>query len=92
MSRPPRISIARCSLLLPLAMAGLLVAALMPFEAGGQVRAVKRANPNRPQQNQPGKPAEPSMLVNVPRLVTAYYSETPDPAEPDGLNLMNTGY
>src|SRR5271154_929692 len=27
-----------------------------------------------------GKPAEPSMLLNVPRLVTAYYTETPDPA------------
>ena len=27
-----------------------------------------------------GKPAEPSMLVNVPRLVTAYYTETPDPS------------
>jgi len=28
-----------------------------------------------------GKPAEPGMLVNVPRLITAYYTETPDPAE-----------
>ena len=27
-----------------------------------------------------GKPAEPSMLVNVPRLVTAYYTEAPDPS------------
>jgi phosphoglucomutase len=27
-----------------------------------------------------GKPAPPSLLVNVPRLVTAYYSETPDTA------------
>jgi phosphoglucomutase len=26
-----------------------------------------------------GKPAEASMLVNVPRLITAYYTETPDP-------------
>ncbi|MGH7780372.1 MAG: phosphoglucomutase (alpha-D-glucose-1,6-bisphosphate-dependent) [Candidatus Binataceae bacterium] len=26
-----------------------------------------------------GKPASPSMLVNVPRLVTAYYAEHPDP-------------
>ena len=26
-----------------------------------------------------GKPAEPSMLVNVARLVTAYYTEVPDP-------------
>ena len=29
-----------------------------------------------------GKPAEPSMLVNVPALVTAYYTETPDPLAP----------
>ncbi len=29
-----------------------------------------------------GKPAEPSMLVNVPRLVTAYYTEVPEPAVP----------
>jgi len=29
-----------------------------------------------------GKPAEPAMLVNVPRLVTAYYAEHPDPAIP----------
>jgi len=26
-----------------------------------------------------GKPAEPAMLVNVPGLVTAYYTEVPDP-------------
>lgn len=29
-----------------------------------------------------GKPAPASMLVNVPRLVTAYYSNVPDPAVP----------
>ena len=29
-----------------------------------------------------GKPAEPSMLVNVPKLITAYYTETPDPSAP----------
>ena len=29
-----------------------------------------------------GKPAEASMLVNVPRLITAYYTETPDAAVP----------
>ncbi|MEZ5488761.1 MAG: phosphoglucomutase (alpha-D-glucose-1,6-bisphosphate-dependent) [Gammaproteobacteria bacterium] len=29
-----------------------------------------------------GKPATPEMLVNVPRLITAYYSNIPDPAEP----------
>jgi phosphoglucomutase len=27
-----------------------------------------------------GRPAEASMLVNVPKLVTAYYTETPDPS------------
>ncbi|MGH7814190.1 MAG: phosphoglucomutase (alpha-D-glucose-1,6-bisphosphate-dependent) [Candidatus Binataceae bacterium] len=27
-----------------------------------------------------GKPAEPSMLANIPRLVTAYYAERPDPS------------
>jgi phosphoglucomutase len=29
-----------------------------------------------------GKPAEPGMLVNVPKLVTAYYTGTPDSAVP----------
>src|SRR5467141_4310541 len=29
-----------------------------------------------------GKPAPASMLVNVPRLVTAYFSGKPDPAVP----------
>jgi phosphoglucomutase len=29
-----------------------------------------------------GKPAEPSILINVPRLVTAYYTEKPDPSVP----------
>jgi phosphoglucomutase len=29
-----------------------------------------------------GKPAEPSMLANIPRLVTAYFAETPDPKIP----------
>jgi phosphoglucomutase len=29
-----------------------------------------------------GKPADPSILVNVPKLVTAYYELRPDPADP----------
>src|SRR5208337_370860 len=29
-----------------------------------------------------GKPAEPWMLTNIPRLVTAYYSNRPDPSVP----------
>src|SRR6266436_4325416 len=27
-----------------------------------------------------GKPADPSMLANIPRLMTAYYTRRPDPA------------
>jgi phosphoglucomutase len=30
-----------------------------------------------------GKPAEPLMLVNVPRLITAYYTEAPNPSVPE---------
>jgi phosphoglucomutase len=30
-----------------------------------------------------GKPADPASLVNVPKLVTAYYTETPDPSIPE---------
>jgi phosphoglucomutase len=30
-----------------------------------------------------GTPADASMLVNVPRLVTAYYTEAPDPSVPE---------
>ena len=30
-----------------------------------------------------GKPAEPSTLVNVPKLITAYYTETPDSSIPE---------
>jgi phosphoglucomutase len=30
-----------------------------------------------------GKPAETSMLVNVPRLITAYYTEAPDRSTPE---------
>jgi phosphoglucomutase len=30
-----------------------------------------------------GKPAEASMLVNIPKLVTAYYTDTPDPSVPE---------
>ena len=30
-----------------------------------------------------GKPAEASMLVNVPKLITAYYTEIPDPSAPE---------
>jgi phosphoglucomutase len=28
----------------------------------------------------PGKPAPPALLVDLPKLITAYYSESPDPA------------
>jgi phosphoglucomutase len=30
-----------------------------------------------------GKPADPASLVNVPKLVTAYFEETPDPSVPE---------
>ena len=30
-----------------------------------------------------GKPTEPSMLANIPRLVTAYYTGRPDPFVPE---------
>ena len=30
-----------------------------------------------------GKPAETSALVNVPKLITAYYTGLPDPSVPD---------
>ena len=29
-----------------------------------------------------GKPAEPALLINVPELVTAYYTGCPDPSVP----------
>jgi phosphoglucomutase len=37
-----------------------------------------------------GKPAEPSMLVNVPRLITAYYSERPDTSIPSQCVAFGT--
>ncbi|MGB3940297.1 MAG: phosphoglucomutase (alpha-D-glucose-1,6-bisphosphate-dependent) [Candidatus Manganitrophaceae bacterium] len=30
-----------------------------------------------------GKPAEPAMLVNLPKLITAYYTKVPDPKVPE---------
>ncbi len=37
-----------------------------------------------------GKPAESSMLVNVPRLIAAYYTENPDPFVPEQRVLFGT--
>ena len=37
-----------------------------------------------------GKPTEPSMLVNVPKLVTTYYTEVPDPSVPEQRVLFGT--
>ncbi len=37
-----------------------------------------------------GKPAEPSMLVNVPKLITAYYTEIPDPSVPEQRVVFGT--
>ncbi len=39
---------------------------------------------------QAGKPAEPEMLVNVPKLVTAYYTESPDPSVPAQRVMFGT--
>ena len=37
-----------------------------------------------------GKPATPGMLVDVPRLVTAYFAEIPDPAVPTECVIFGT--
>ena len=37
-----------------------------------------------------GKPAEPAMLVNVPKLITAYYTEVPDPHMPEQRVMFGT--
>lgn len=37
-----------------------------------------------------GKPAEPAMRVNVPKLVTAYYTDVPDPAMPEQRVVFGT--
>jgi phosphoglucomutase len=37
-----------------------------------------------------GKPAESSILANVPKLITAYYTETPDPSIPEQRVLFGT--
>jgi phosphoglucomutase len=37
-----------------------------------------------------GKPVEPVMLVNVPKLITAYYTETPDPSVPEQRVVFGT--
>src|SRR5437870_6867885 len=40
-----------------------------------------------------GKPPEPGMLVNVPKLITAYYAEMPDPAVPaQGVAFGTSGH
>jgi phosphoglucomutase len=37
-----------------------------------------------------GKPADPSILVNVPKLVTAYYELRPDPSDPQQQVVFGT--
>ncbi len=37
-----------------------------------------------------GKPADPSILVNVPRLITAYYELRPDPTDPSQRVVFGT--
>lgn len=43
-----------------------------------------------PTNSRAGQPAAPSDLVDVPRLVTAYYSEHPDPSVPEQLVSFGT--
>jgi phosphoglucomutase len=43
-----------------------------------------------PTDRRAGKIAEPSMLVNVPRLITSYYALHPDPADRDQLVAFGT--
>jgi phosphoglucomutase len=37
-----------------------------------------------------GKPAEASMLVNVPKLITAYYTDVPDPSVQEQRVMFGT--
>ncbi len=37
-----------------------------------------------------GKPAQASMLVNIPKLITAYYTEVPDPKVPEQRVVFGT--
>jgi len=37
-----------------------------------------------------GKPADPSLLINVPRLVTAYFTGQPDPSVPEQRVVFGT--
>jgi phosphoglucomutase len=37
-----------------------------------------------------GKPAEPAMLVNLPKLIAAYYTEAPDPSVPEQRVVFGT--
>ncbi len=37
-----------------------------------------------------GKPAKPSILVNVPKLITAYFEDVPDPLVPEQKVLFGT--
>src|SRR5580693_8874716 len=37
-----------------------------------------------------GKPADPSILVNIPRLITAYYELRPDPSVPGQQVVFGT--
>ena len=43
-----------------------------------------------PTSSRAGQPAQPSDLVDVPRLVTAYFSEHPDPSVPEQLVAFGT--
>jgi phosphoglucomutase len=49
-----------------------------------------KGGPFMPADSRAGQPAAPSDLVDVPRLVTAYFSEHPDPSVPEQLVSFGT--
>jgi phosphoglucomutase len=50
----------------------------------------ERVGANRLPAPSAGKPADETMLVNVPRLITAYYSDRPDPSVPSQRVVFGT--
>src|SRR5216683_907906 len=65
-----------------------------PNDVRGFVRLDESSSPPLalPMKTSPlaGKPAPLSMLANVPRLVTAYFSEVPDPTVPEQRVIFGT--
>ena len=49
-------------------------------DVSGGIDRARPTEPGRKVSPHAGKPADPSMLVDIPRLVAAYYTGRPDPA------------